>query len=308
MLMKALSLPTLVFTALCILANIAEGVDYIPGSGWQQFSFSDLSCCRDPIFNDEGLFTFSVGAEQQPVLEVADLELSGERFTVYINGNWTSFTTSQPIGSYCGSNNPDNLSHGSWRLSAGTYSLRFNLGSWCVWSPRPIRGRFRVLILPEPIQPTTNPSEQVGCVGREASFRAAAKIPEPYSDPGESYQWLFNGTNVLAGETNSGLSLLNLSYADEGFYSCIISNQYGSVISPSSYLRVLDACVGLNLYAGLSITGVVGRTYLVEYVTNATETTWTPYATNTLTSQSWLFIDTNTRAHPKKFFRVRLQP
>ena len=71
---------------------------------------------------------------------------------------------------------------------------------------------------------------------------------------------------------------------------------------------MFDACVGIHAYAGLSITGLVGRTYTVDYVTNLAATNWTALATNTFSQPEWLFIDTNTPFDAKKYFRVRLQP
>ena len=85
-----------------------------------------------------------------------------------------------------------------------------------------------------------------------------------------------------------------------------VSNTFGSVTSAPARLLVFDACVGLHLYAGLSITGMVGRTYNVEYVTNLAATNWSILATNTFSQPQWLFIDTNTPFDPAKFFRVRL--
>jgi hypothetical protein len=80
------------------------------------------------------------------------------------------------------------------------------------------------------------------------------------------------------------------------------------VASAPARLLVFDACVGVHLYAGLSVTGVVGRTYSVEYVTNLAANNWAPVASNTLSQPYWLFIDTNTPFNPQKFFRARLLP
>lgn len=158
--------------------------------------------------------------------------------------------------------------------------------------------------VPTPQRLTIAPKELGSCLGESAVFNVDAEFGKrPFS-----YQWYFNGTNLLAGETNSQLRLLNLTADQAGAYSAVITNEFGSAKSPSAMLTVFDACVGMNLYAGLSITGLVGRTYSLEYVTNVTETNWTVLATNVMTQPKWLFIDTNTPAEPKKFFRVRLQP
>jgi hypothetical protein len=150
---------------------------------------------------------------------------------------------------------------------------------------------------------TSAPQDQTSCVGGSASFKVRVEGSEPLS-----YQWSFNGTNLLNGETNAQLNLVNLQTNQAGFYSVTVSNSFGSVSSPLARLLVFDACVGIHLYAGLSITGIVGRTYTVDYVTNLAAMNWTVLASNTFSQPKWLFIDTNTPFDAKKFFRVRLEP
>ncbi|MBK8001112.1 MAG: immunoglobulin domain-containing protein [Verrucomicrobia bacterium] len=150
---------------------------------------------------------------------------------------------------------------------------------------------------------TSQPSYQSSCVGGSATFKVRVEGSEPLS-----YRWYFNGTTPLAGETNAQLNLLNLESSQAGLYSVKVSNTFGTITSAPAQLLVSDACVGIHLYAGLSITGMVGRTYNVEYVTNLAATNWTFVASNTFSQPQWLFIDTNTPFDAKKYFRVRLQP
>jgi uncharacterized repeat protein (TIGR01451 family) len=56
--------------------------------------------------------------------------------------------------------------------------------------------------------------------------------------PPVSYQWRFNGT-PLATVTNSFLFLTNVQPALSGFYSVVVSNQYGSVLSSNAELNVV---------------------------------------------------------------------
>jgi len=146
-------------------------------------------------------------------------------------------------------------------------------------------------------------ADQSSCVGGSATFKVRVEGTEPMS-----YRWHFNGANLLAGETNAQLNLTNLQTNQAGFYSVAVTNAFGSVTSAPARLLVFDACVGIHLYAGLSITGMVGRTYNVEYVTNLAATNWTVLGSNTFSQPEWLFIDTNTPFDPAKFFRVRLLP
>jgi hypothetical protein len=287
--MKTLSLTRFLSLALAILAGAAAAADYEPGTGLQEFTFGNLN--GPDYFNDQEPFTFTVRADQQPRLYVYDLESGTERYEVFNFGASMGLVT--PEGGT-----------GQWLLAPGTYSLKFRLRQWWIYSPKPIRGQFEVDILPVPQRLKILPKELGSCLGENAVFRVNAEFGrEPFS-----YQWYFNGTNLLAGETNSQLRLLNLTIEQAGLYSAIVSNGFGAAVSPGATLRVFDACVGMSLYAGLSITGLVGRTYLLEYITNVTKTNWTVLATNEMTQPTWLFIDTNTPFDPKKFFRVRLHP
>lgn len=288
--MRALSNKQSVSLALIMFAFSLGAAPYEPGTGWQDFRFSTLLNGSD-IFNDEGEFTFSVTAIQQPVLTIVPVGTvtaggieSGQRYIVFNHGVQMQ-TIPQP-------------------LPQGSYSIRFRLGGWNVHEQMPLRGRFRVDILPVPQRLTISPNDSASCLGEGGAFRVRAEFgQEPFS-----YQWYFNGTNLLDGETNSQLRLLNLTAEQAGSYSAVITNEFGSTTSPSATLKVFDACVAMNLYAGLSITGLVGRTYSLEYITNVVETNWTVLATKMMTQPTWLFIDTNTPVEPKKFFRVRLQP
>ena len=54
----------------------------------------------------------------------------------------------------------------------------------------------------------------------------------------QAYQWVFNGTNVLDGATNSVLQLTGLTPAQSGAYAVIVTNGYGAVTS-SAFLEVI---------------------------------------------------------------------
>lgn len=163
----------------------------------------------------------------------------------------------------------------------------------CHWP----REAFEPVIIEQPLNLTS-------CIGADVAFRISADGAEPLS-----YQWYFNRTNVLTGQTSSNLSLVNLDTNQAGNYSVVLSNAFGNAASDPARLLVFDACVGVNMYAGLSITGIVGRTYCVQYATNIAATNnWIPLATNTLSMPYWLFIDTESPFQPGRFYRVNLKP
>ena len=59
-----------------------------------------------------------------------------------------------------------------------------------------------------------------------------------------TYQWKLNGNDV-SGATNSSLVLEDISYAQGGVYTCVITNDFGSLISNSATVQVLDIVPGL---------------------------------------------------------------
>ena len=58
-----------------------------------------------------------------------------------------------------------------------------------------------------------------------------------------AYQWLFNGTNLLAGATNAALDLVNVQLSQAGLYSVIVSNPFGAVTSSAAVLTVVGPFV-----------------------------------------------------------------
>jgi sugar lactone lactonase YvrE len=68
---------------------------------------------------------------------------------------------------------------------------------------------------------------------------------------------------------------------------------------------VPDSALSLNTFAGLQITGAVGRTYRIE--SSTTMSNWVPEATILLSSSPYLWIDPNT-VGPKNFYRAFLLP
>ena len=76
------------------------------------------------------------------------------------------------------------------------------------------------------------PTNQVAVMGGNATFSVLASGALPLS-----YQWQFDGTNVLAG-TSSSLVLANIHFADAGSYSVLVSNGAGQVLSSNALLTV----------------------------------------------------------------------
>jgi uncharacterized delta-60 repeat protein len=70
------------------------------------------------------------------------------------------------------------------------------------------------------------------------------------------YQWLKDGAGI-AGETSATLTLTNITLADEGSYTVLVSNQYGSTSSAGSTVDVVA-------HPTIEITGVSSQAPLVN--------------------------------------------
>ncbi len=84
------------------------------------------------------------------------------------------------------------------------------------------------------------PTNQAVLPGAPASFSVAAIGNTPYF-----YHWQFNGTNLangasFSGATNNSLIISNVSTANAGIYSVVVSNTLGSVTSTGALLSVIS--------------------------------------------------------------------
>lgn len=78
----------------------------------------------------------------------------------------------------------------------------------------------------------TQPQNATANVGSDAVFSVEA------SGTSLKYQWLFNATTVLAGTTNSTLTVTNCQLTNAGSYSVIVSNATDSITSSDATLVV----------------------------------------------------------------------
>jgi hypothetical protein len=111
--------------------------------------------------------------------------------------------------------------------------------------------------------------------GGTASFSVTAQGTDPLS-----YQWYFNTTNLLAGITNASFSLTNASLTNAGNYSVLVSNAFGSVLSPPASLRVLVppqiiSVTRTGAVLSLTFSTVPGLIYEVYYKDDLDSPTWT---------------------------------
>ncbi len=90
--------------------------------------------------------------------------------------------------------------------------------------------------LPQPaLTISSQPASQAVFAGATVSFTVGAG---GYFAP--VYQWVKNGTNIIAGATNATLTLTNVHFADSAQYSAIVTNINGSLMTTPASLLVPD--------------------------------------------------------------------
>ncbi|HTQ51918.1 MAG TPA: hypothetical protein VMJ12_14505, partial [Candidatus Acidoferrales bacterium] len=123
-----------------------------------------------------------------------------------------------------------------------------------------------------------------------------------------SYQWFQNGIAV-ADATNPVFSLPNVQFTNGGPYSVVVSSDLGSVTN-SGPLVVSPAGLALGMedpYAGITITGVSGYSYIIQSTSDLADTnSWITLTNLTLEQPIELWVDTSTNARvvPQRFYRV----
>lgn len=147
------------------------------------------------------------------------------------------------------------------------------------------------------------PVGQSSCIGQRAEFSVRATGSPPIS-----YQWHCS-SGLMIGQTSTNLILNDLQKSLAGPYWVVVSNAWGSVTSSVAQLTVNDACIDINLYAGLNISGQQGSQYVLSFTTDINNTNnWIPLATNTMGSSGWFYLDMDTPFSPRRFFKAELKP
>lgn len=153
---------------------------------------------------------------------------------------------------------------------------------------------------------TQQPQSQLGYWGKSVTFSVAATN----GIPPLSYQWLYNSAPIL-NATNSSLVLTNLQATNAGAYIVIVSDSGGNSVtsSPPAILTVNSAGVGIALYAGVTINGVVGQTYGVQFTTNLGNTnSWAGLTNLTLNVPQQIWYDSQPASQAQRYYRVVAGP
>jgi hypothetical protein len=123
-----------------------------------------------------------------------------------------------------------------------------------------------------------------------------------------TYQWYFDGV-AIDGATDPELNFSSIQATNGGLYSVVVSSPFGSVTNVAAQVIVQPAGVSLGFYAGLTINGVAGYSYIIQGSSDLTDTNgWVTVTNLTLTQPVQLWVDTNMDVtspfNPKYFYQV----
>lgn len=122
--------------------------------------------------------------------------------------------------------------------------------------------------------------------------------------PPLSYQWQHAGTNLPAA-TAATLSVAHATPDDADAYRVVVGNAFGSATSdPATVVVKVLAELDIAMYAGLQVSGPVGKTFRIEAVEHAGETQWQALATVTLETSPTFWLDRDTPLHRTRLYRA----
>lgn len=152
----------------------------------------------------------------------------------------------------------------------------------------------------------TQPKDQVGYWGYSATFSVMVADAPPIF-----YQWYFDGS-AIPSATNATLVLTNLEFNNAGPYWVTVSNMYGGTVSTEATLLVNPAGISLGVYPGLTITGAIGKSFVIQYSVNLRQSNWTTITNVTLSQPTMIWFDSTDNisdgTQPRRYYRVMAIP
>ena len=160
--------------------------------------------------------------------------------------------------------------------------------------------------LPVPPSITAQPLAQQVLLGGSVSFSVSVSGTPPFR-----YQWRFKGASLL-NATNAVYAIQAVGATNTGNYSVVVTNLAGSATSSNAFLTVIvPPTLGIRLSAGdplLTLDGMLGSNFVVQYSTNLGGTNWTHLLSVTnLPSSPYPFLDPAGAGEPARFYRASMQ-
>ena len=162
-------------------------------------------------------------------------------------------------------------------------------------------------------QITSQPENQTVVAGANVSFSVAVIGASPLF-----YQWQKNGTNLTDGDDLSGstariLRLGNLTPANAGTYSVMVSNALGSATSTGALLTVISPPVfqtvrRTNDTVVLTWSAAVGQVYQLQNKSNLSSTSWNNLSSAIAATNASVTASDVIGSDSQRFYRVILVP
>ncbi len=167
------------------------------------------------------------------------------------------------------------------------------------------------LTVPLPPYMLVQPTNQTVYAGMNATFNVVAIGTAPLN-----FQWRLNGTNLtdggnLVGSSTSILGIANVTAANAGTYSVIITNLLGTTTSTGAVLTVASPPMISNVTCnpdGSMTLSLSTAPYLSSRILMTTNlvppVVWQPIFTNMVGSNgAWQFIDRDASNYPVRYYR-----
>jgi uncharacterized repeat protein (TIGR03803 family) len=241
------------------LGNALWGTTYLDGPG----SYGTLFDLPLPAITTQpqGL---TVDNQSPASFTVATADDSPVSYQWYFNNSLLSDQTSQTLSLAAVTTN-----------NAGTYTVVASDGLGSVTSSPALL----TVVLPGTAPALTQEPQNVTVAGGgSASFTSAASGTAPLT-----YQWYFDTNTVLTDQTNSVLTLSDVSAGQDGYYLVVVSNPYGSATSTAAQLTVITTTAPTITQQPQSIT-----------VTNGYDAAFTNVASGTSPLFYQWYFNTNT--------------
>jgi hypothetical protein len=146
----------------------------------------------------------------------------------------------------------------------------------------------------------------VSTLGGSAAFYTSATGSTPLS-----YQWSFNGTN-LVGATGNTLLLTNIQANQAGAYGVVVTNAAGATVSSWANLKVLvppsiNSIKPTGTQVSVQVSTVLGLSYLLEYKSSITASNWTPVSSWVTGTGGILLLQDTNAVTATRFYRISCQ-
>jgi len=184
--------------------------------------------------------------------------------------------------------------------NTGAYCVVLSNAAWLgPWFGSVIVSSNAILTVLAPPSITQPPQSQTAYEGSTVDFQVSATGSAPLG-----YQWFFNTSQALAGDTDFVLQLTNVQAAQAGAYTLVVTNAVGALTSPPAVLSVIPP-VGQRIVPGLVLLGQPGSLLTLEDADAVGPASgWVTLDRVTLAHTPQWYFDVSEPLPPQRFYRT----